>query len=287
MRLAVFTLACSTVSSFVLGAALELDPVNPPDIELIYDTYLTGNNDFCAASPHDLYMTIDCSSGCSGQFILEGSAGATAPVSLELTHNWDDLQANLIPGQETPELPSQGNNCGNHRNQRAIKATVNANDINPSNIPYERNISISIRNRRGDVENGSFYIRIGSPDMIRISGLQDLALTPQNNWQQANEQVCVFSTTGQYSLTATSTNNGLLTSNGNNIPYSLDIKEPGTSNWQSLTLGQPHPDITASDTELCANGVTMGIRATALEGDISNVPTGNYGDTVTLTVEAT
>ena len=286
MRLAIVTLVGWTLSTVVFGAALEMDPENPPDIELIYDTALTATNDFCVATPHDLFMTVDCSSGCSGQFILQGTSGATAPVALELTHNWDAMQASLVPGQETPELPSQGNDCGNHRNIRTIKATVNKNDISPANIPYERQISVSIRNNKGGTKTGSFYIRIGSPDMIRISGLQDLPLSYQTNWQESNEQVCVFSTTGQYSLTATSANNGSLMNNGNSIIYSLDIKEPGTSSWQPLTLGQPHPNISASDTELCSNGVYMGIRATALSSDVANAPTGNYSDTVTLVVEA-
>ncbi len=288
MRITISTLLCYLLPLTAWGAAIELDPVNPPSIELVYDASLTGNTDFCAATPHDLFMTIDCSSGCSGQFTLEGSGGVIAPVSLVLSHDWDsEPDMTLIPGQETGELPSQGNDCGNHRNRRTITATVNKNDINPVKIPYERNIQVQLRNNKGDTETGSFYIRIGSPDMIRISGLEDLPLTPQANWQKANEQVCVFSTTGHYNLTAISANNGELKNAGNSIPYALQYKEHNTAIWKDLTLGQSFPNITASGTELCNDGVYIGIQAKVTESDMNSAPTGNYSDTVTLTVEAT
>ncbi|PJE80638.1 hypothetical protein CI610_00377 [invertebrate metagenome] len=273
-------------------AQLKLDPPKPNPLVLVYDTQLSGQTVFCAATPprQKLALQVDCtgSPACTREYTLAGSAGSTAPIILKLTDNHGSNLA-LTPGVRYENLPSQGANCGtaNNADDRMITVTVNKTNIDWTKAPFERTFQITAENiEKNRLDTETFTVLFGEEGIIRISNLKDLVLSKDNGWRAQNEQVCVVSSTPFYNLTATSANGGTLRSAGNGIAYSLKYRPHNVAVWESLDFGQPSMGLEASRSESCNDQVYIGIQAEAQDNDVNTVPSGHYSDTVTVTVEA-
>ncbi|MDB2384346.1 hypothetical protein N9V90_00660 [Endozoicomonas sp.] len=293
MRLAVTMLALCTLTlqhAKSDDAQLKLHPPEPNPIKLIYDTALSGNTAFCAATPvqQNLSIQVDCtgSPACTSEYTLTGSGNNTLPIQLQFTDNYNN-NFELAPNQQYKNLESQGANCGNNGNVRTITVNVNKNDIDWTKAPFSRTFQVTARNISKDrIETEEFTVTFGEKGLIRISGLKDLALNHDNDWQTSNEQVCVVSSTPFYRLTATSANNGELKNNTHGIPYTLQYRQHGSAIWKDMNFGTSYQNLIPSSTERCADGTYLGIQATLQERSLMTAPTGNYSDTVTVVVEA-
>lgn len=142
----------------------------------------------------------------------------------------------------------------------------------------------------GLTSTGDLEIQITKGDLVRVSQLADLlfpafAIMPADTTEST--EICVYSTTGGYNLTASSPNANAtqlrLASGGNFMPYALSLDDGNGPN--SLPHNQQVSGLTNADTsnDLCAGGTNATLSATILETDFNAAPQGAYADTVTLT----
>ena len=259
---------------------------DPKDVKLLFDAQLSASVSVCCydnKSDSDITLEVECFGTCDGRFLLKSIDGsAVVPFLLTLKGTNGTADKVLTPNIPVGPVRLNGNGCQN--NTHIFSVVVDRAGINLAKFPYSARFQIIARDSKNKKQQRFFYITLNVEDFIRVSGLQDLVLYRENGWQGINERVCVFSTTGSYNLTATSGNSGYLANGSNRIPYILSLQENGQ--WRPLLLGRPYTNITSSTTELCNDAKYIGVKVEVNENDMSNVPSGNYSDIVTLTVEA-
>ncbi|GAA4650416.1 hypothetical protein GCM10023116_26990 [Kistimonas scapharcae] len=120
-------------------------------------------------------------------------------------------------------------------------------------------------------------IKVG--DSVKISGLEDLLLANNNGeWSDENTNICVFSSTGSYTLEAQSSNNWELvqTTRIPGIKYNAvwnGTHDLHSQNTTGVLTANKHPD--------CLSGLRSQIRISVPD---TNIPPGVYNDTITLIV---
>ena len=137
---------------------------------------------------------------------------------------------------------------------------------------------------------GDLNISVTKGELVRVSQLADMVFPPMPTMAAdttLTDDICVFSTTGGYNLTATSPNASAtqlrMAAGGNFLNYSLALNDLTVT--QGLPHGTPVTGFTGANTtdDLCSGGTTATLEATILSTDFNAVPQGAYTDTVTLT----
>lgn len=141
--------------------------------------------------------------------------------------------------------------------------------------------------------NGDFAVSVTKGELIRVSNLADIvlpvyAVMPADTTQGID--LCVFSTTGGYNLTAASSNASVtqprLSNGTNTINYTLSYFDGAAT--QTLPHGVNQSGFINASTadELCFGGTNATLSVNILAADFNAVPQGIYSDTLTLTFNA-
>lgn len=141
----------------------------------------------------------------------------------------------------------------------------------------------------GTSSEGTSVITIVKQDAVQISDVDDLYLgvmgTLTSN-KVVGDDVCVFSSTGAYSLTASSVNGSfaLMDSNAStDIPYVLQWV---TSTVRTVNYGSALTNITGESRSLNCNGSSNArFQVVIVPDDFNEAEPGSYRDTLTLLVQ--
>lgn len=149
----------------------------------------------------------------------------------------------------------------------------------------------------GATSTGSVSISATIPNLARITALNDIAL---GTWSGtgalagSDNAICVWSSTGGYSLTATGSGAGgafTLASGGNTVAYAVEWAQTGgASSGTAVTTGSALTGQTTNATSTsCASGPasTAGVFVSVPEANLSAAPAGTYTGTLTLLVTPT
>jgi len=141
----------------------------------------------------------------------------------------------------------------------------------------------------GATSTGTSIINIGKDNAVQITNVDDIDLGTQGNLTATatqSDDVCVFSSTGGYAITLTSTNGSFHLKSGattTDIPYSVDWTAGTTTtavyatSITGLVGNQTAVDCNASTNASFAVSVTA--------ADFNAADPGSYTDTLTLLVQ--
>ncbi|RJF87810.1 hypothetical protein D3874_12895 [Oleomonas cavernae] len=147
----------------------------------------------------------------------------------------------------------------------------------------------------GPTSTGSLVITLAAPNLVRISALDDINLgTFSGTALAGGDDVCIFSNTGGYNVTASGDGTGSafeLTgfSTGDAVPYNVQwATTAGATSGTALTAGTPLTGLGGSFTNpTCRGGAQLNARVLVdvTEAVLSEAPADNYTGTLTLLVE--
>ena len=141
----------------------------------------------------------------------------------------------------------------------------------------------------GSTSTGTSIINIAKQNAVQITDVDDIDLGTAGNLTATateSDSVCVFSSTGAYNITLSSTNGSFELSDTNtttNIPYSVDwtVGTATTAVYNTAITGLVG-DSTAVDCGATTNA-TFSVSVTA--ANFNAADPGNYSDTLTLLVQ--
>ena len=150
----------------------------------------------------------------------------------------------------------------------------------------------------GSTSSGSLSITVTVPSLARITKLADIALgtwTGTGAMNGSDNSICVWSSTGGYSITATGSGAAnaftLAGTGGNTVAYNVQWAQTGgASSGSAVTAGTAltgqNTNATSTD---CSTGVasTAGVFVTIPEANIAGKPAGAYSGSLTLLVTPT
>ncbi|MDC0359040.1 hypothetical protein OAO01_09510, partial [Oligoflexia bacterium] len=142
---------------------------------------------------------------------------------------------------------------------------------------------------------GTADISVTIPDLIRITGMADIALGTYSGVGDlnGNEDVCIYTNlaAGTYVVTATgdgAANAFTITDGSNTIAYNTYFNDQaGTTGEVQLTTGTQSAQQSGANTVslTCGGGDTGNYHVEVLAANMSLVPSGAYSGTLTLVVE--
>ena len=149
----------------------------------------------------------------------------------------------------------------------------------------------------GATSNGSFSITITVPSLARISSLNDISLgswTGSGAMNGSDNAICVWSSTGGYSVTATGSGASsafTLASGANTVAYNVSWAQTGgAATGAAVTKGVA---LTGQTTNATSTDCTVGASSTAgvfvsiPQANIEGKPAGSYTGTLTLVITPT
>ncbi len=149
----------------------------------------------------------------------------------------------------------------------------------------------------GSTSTGSITITITIPSLTRISALNDIAL---GTWSGSgplsgrDNAICVWSSTGGYSVTATGSGAGgafQLASGANRVDYTVQWAQTGgATSGAAMTQGAALTGRTTSATATdCSTGAasTAGVFVSISVAELSSTPAGTYNGTLQLLITPT
>lgn len=149
----------------------------------------------------------------------------------------------------------------------------------------------------GSTSTGSVAISATIPSLARITSLNDIALgswTGSGGLSGSDNAICVWSSTGGYSITATgsgASNAFTLSSGANTLAYSVQWAQTGgASSGTAVTAGTALTgQTTNASTTDCSSGAasTAGVFVSITEANLLARPAGTYTGTLTLVVTPT
>ena len=141
-----------------------------------------------------------------------------------------------------------------------------------------------------------FSIEVDIAPSILISGLEDMTLTAEQGLGAAGSQdFCVFATSKSSfkirGLSKFGADAFQLVNSGERIDYQLDVGLSNNGNDNKITLAEGgdfdgHPSWKGDDRLDCAGKENMRLMVSITEVELQQAKTGQYHDTVTLTVAA-
>jgi hypothetical protein len=146
----------------------------------------------------------------------------------------------------------------------------------------------------GSTSTGTLSITLGIQDLVRISGLADMAL---GNYTGAgdlnsNEDVCVYRNgpSGQYKVTASASEGAFALKAGSNaIPYKVYFNDAtGVSGETLLTysaISGAQSGANNQSVDCSVGGKSSNVHVQLLETDLQAAAPGAYSGTLILTVE--
>jgi hypothetical protein len=143
----------------------------------------------------------------------------------------------------------------------------------------------------GNISVASSQVSIIVGDTAQASGIDDIVLAPWSEGSPApigTTQACIYSSTGSYQVTATSSNAASnrfrLASGTNFLRYTVRWND-GVSGLTSVTTGTPLASLVAdSSSPDCSGGKPASVEVRIPNAAISAAPIGNYADTLTIMI---
>jgi len=142
----------------------------------------------------------------------------------------------------------------------------------------------------GATSTGESSVSVTKQEVVMISDIADLDLGTMDNTSTdllAFDEVCVFNTTANYQITATSSNSAFQLSDGGTgtIPYSVEWADstgsPTPMSYGSAVSGLLGDQISTN----CGGGTNARFSVSVLAADFNNADPGTYSDTLTLMIE--
>lgn len=149
----------------------------------------------------------------------------------------------------------------------------------------------------GSTSTGVINITITIPNLARISALNDIALGTWSGSGPLNGRdnaICVWSSTGGYSVTATGSGSGgafQLASGTNRVDYTVQWAQTGgASSGTAMTAGGALTGRTTTATATdCSTGAssTAGVFVSISAAELASSPAGTYTGTLQLLITPT
>lgn len=144
----------------------------------------------------------------------------------------------------------------------------------------------------GATSTGTTDISATSPNLARISNMDDISL---GSWDGTTdlaetEDVCVWSNTGAYQITAEGDGAGnafTLANGANTVAYTVqwDDAATGSASGTALTSGTPlTTQSTSATSTTCGAGANSSLIVGVASSEFESVPAGTYTGTLTLVV---
>jgi len=147
----------------------------------------------------------------------------------------------------------------------------------------------------GATSTGTSVISVTVPNLIKISGMADIAFGTYSGTGDlnGNEDVCVYTNkaSGTYRVTGSGTGGGgafTLQSGGNNLAYNVYFNDvAGTTGEAALTAGSALNSQSGASTssQTCGGSNNANFHVEILSTNLLAVPSGAYSGTLTLVVE--
>lgn len=141
----------------------------------------------------------------------------------------------------------------------------------------------------GASSNGSVVINANVPNLVKITDLVDMTVNFTGTTTAQTDSVCVFSNTGNYTVTATS-NEGSFTLNGVVVPdtigYSVEWAATGgagsgtTLGYNAISAAQS----TSGANPACGGGLNATLIIRISDTDVGSAPADDYTGTLLLVV---
>jgi spore coat protein U-like protein len=141
----------------------------------------------------------------------------------------------------------------------------------------------------GSTSTGSVVINATIPNLVKLSKLNNIPLgTFTGTALAGSTTACVFSNTGNYGVTATSTNPGTgntfrMTDGTNFIPYTISWNDGGGADVLASSVALTTQSGTSTDVD-CSGGTNTTVSVALSAAQIGAAPAGNFTDTVTIVV---
>lgn len=147
----------------------------------------------------------------------------------------------------------------------------------------------------GSSSEGSTYVTLSIPNIVRISGISDLSFGAYggSGSPSLDDDICIYenNTSGTYKVTAhgSGTSSAFTVTDGSNlIAYAVRFNNvtgttsnfPLTTNVTSSTLSGAN-----SASQTCGGGNNANFQVTLQKADLLKVPAGTYSGTLTLVIE--
>jgi len=147
----------------------------------------------------------------------------------------------------------------------------------------------------GTSSTGTAEITISKGDVVLITNITDVNFpqwTAGGGDQNADGQACVYSSTGNYSIRATSTNGvgafQMDDGSNNKLTYTIGwVDDQAGAGAVALTTGQVSATTMVGSSSTSCNdlgGVNARFQVGITEAALDAVPSGSYADTLTLVV---
>jgi len=143
----------------------------------------------------------------------------------------------------------------------------------------------------GATSVGTSVVTVTIPSMVRITGVANLTIASYSGPSAfASDSVCVYSNTGNYTVTMTSGEGSYVlrgvTDNTKTIGYSVEwAASSGASSGTSLTYNTASGTLAGSSASVTCGGgdnATLIVRVT--DANVGTAPAQDYTDTLTITV---
>lgn len=240
-----------------------------------------------AAAPFVMYNTTD--------------SAVSIPFALTLVNLYTSAFHSLMPDVFSPELDACIWGIPNAR----LDLTLQASDL--YQVPagtYEASLDLEARrvNNGGgltgdkDIQT-NLISRITVPPLVRISNIADINLGTYDGvaaTMSYNESYCVYTNTGDYTITPSSTPGSsptsyALTAGSNQIEYSLRISDTANAaTGPPLANGETSGVLTASQTMpfslTCDDAYNASVYIEISGSELQSKPSGTYSGTLTLQV---
>lgn len=273
------------------------------------DTYCvrscTGSGNSCqSAAPYDVAAYSSGQSNSSGHFFLSRNGGGSQPA-LRVIFEWS--AANIGPvvmsnynvtGFVAPTSgpnPPGATNCNQANSQNTIRITVPASELATAAAgTYSETFGIDACRLTNWTCTGRINFTVNIPELIQITKLQNFTF---GAWSgigniQSIRDFCVFRNgSGGFSINSSGSNNSggrfRVSSGSSGIPYQIEFSDGGA--WYAATpgttLNESVTGFAGGSVRDCGGGTNHRMRVTMLEADLASSPSGNYSDTVTISVQ--
>lgn len=260
---------------------------------------VAASQEFCVQSDFffgifiiDWAARLDDLSGAStsGQFrIANGSGTDSLVVNVTLVDLRTGVPQTLAPGVQTPvNQTGDSARCPRGLNAR-IEVRIDAAELAAARAGrFEGNFEF--RATRSGSDSDTFRIRVDVPDLVRVSGLDDIALGqfPGAGDMVGTDSVCVYRNdpSSRYEIEAGGDGTGRafeLRQGAAVLPFEVDYDDG--SGFAALeagrTLGASGAD---TSSPVCGGLGTGSVRVRVREADLMTADAGGYAGTLTLTV---
>lgn len=147
--------------------------------------------------------------------------------------------------------------------------------------------SAATQGSTGATTQGTVVINASVPNLVKLSGLADMAISVTGALNSANQSVCAYSNTGNYTVTATAVGGTFsLTGTSASITYSVQwASTAGATSGTGLTYGVASAGFaTGGANPACGGGLNASLIVNIADTDVGTAPADTYTGTLELSI---